>query len=59
MLFSPPRPQSPEPCSRRAEKRPDVIYHLGDWGKEPMALIFGREAREVVERVKVLLSPSP
>ena len=44
-----------ETAVRRAGKRPDVIYHLGDWGKEPMVLIFGRNAREVVERVWELL----
>jgi len=45
-----------ETAVRRAGKRPDVVYHLGDWGKEPMVLIFGREAREVVERVTLLVS---
>ena len=29
---------------------PDVIYHRGDWGKEPMATIFGRTPLEVVEK---------
>ncbi|WP_297499824.1 bifunctional hydroxymethylpyrimidine kinase/phosphomethylpyrimidine kinase [Thermococcus sp.] len=45
-----------ENAVRRAGKRPDVIYHLGDWGKEPMVLVFGGSAREVVERVEVLVS---
>ncbi|AEK72305.1 Phosphomethylpyrimidine kinase (thiD) [Thermococcus sp. 4557] len=48
-----------ETAVKRAGRRPDLIYHLGDWGKEPMTLIFGRDAREVVERVKAILSPSP
>lgn len=26
---------------------PDIIYHTGDWGKEPMAIVFGRDAVEV------------
>ncbi len=30
---------------------PDVIYHYGDWGKEPMAIIFGRTAVEAVGKV--------
>lgn len=34
---------------------PDIIYHEGDWGKEPMITIFGRDAVEVVEKVKKLL----
>ncbi|MDV3103528.1 bifunctional hydroxymethylpyrimidine kinase/phosphomethylpyrimidine kinase [Thermococcus waiotapuensis] len=45
-----------ESAVKRIRKRPDLVYHLGDWGKEPMVLIFGRSAREVVERVELLLS---
>ncbi|WP_297509914.1 bifunctional hydroxymethylpyrimidine kinase/phosphomethylpyrimidine kinase [Thermococcus sp.] len=44
-----------ESAVKRAGKRPDLIYHLGDWGKEPMVLIFGRNTKEVVERVEHLL----
>ncbi|GAB6135475.1 bifunctional hydroxymethylpyrimidine kinase/phosphomethylpyrimidine kinase [Thermococcus prieurii] len=44
-----------ETAVKRAGERPDVVYHLGDWGKEPMVLVFGRDAREVVERVRKLL----
>jgi len=44
-----------ERAVKRAGKRPDVIYHLGDWGKEPMILVFGRDAGEVVKRVRKLL----
>ena len=29
---------------------PDVIYHDGDFGKEPMALIIGRDAVDVVKK---------
>ena len=40
--------------AERAMKRvggvPDVIYHLGDWGKEPMITLLGRTAVEVAER---------
>ncbi|NJE55363.1 bifunctional hydroxymethylpyrimidine kinase/phosphomethylpyrimidine kinase [Thermococcus sp. 21S9] len=44
-----------ETAVKRAGERPDVVYHLGDWGKEPMVLVFGRDAGEVVERVRKLL----
>lgn len=44
-----------ETAVKRAGRRPDLIYHLGDWGKEPMVLVFGRDAGEVVERVRKLL----
>ncbi|NJE84468.1 bifunctional hydroxymethylpyrimidine kinase/phosphomethylpyrimidine kinase [Thermococcus sp. CX2] len=44
-----------ETAIRRVRERPDVIYHLGDWGKEPMVLIFGENPLEVIEKVKELL----
>jgi hydroxymethylpyrimidine/phosphomethylpyrimidine kinase len=31
-------------------KIPDVIYHHGDWGKEPMITLLGRSAKEVAKR---------
>ncbi|MEM3640744.1 MAG: bifunctional hydroxymethylpyrimidine kinase/phosphomethylpyrimidine kinase [Candidatus Bathyarchaeia archaeon] len=34
---------------KKVGKAPDVIYHKGDVGKEPMIVIFGREARELAE----------
>lgn len=46
-----------ETAVKRLGEVPDVVYHLGDWGKEPMVLVFGRSANEVVERVKRLLEP--
>ncbi|MFQ5921111.1 MAG: bifunctional hydroxymethylpyrimidine kinase/phosphomethylpyrimidine kinase [Nitrososphaerales archaeon] len=36
-------------------KMPDVVYHLGDWGKEPMILVFGREPLEVARRIVSIL----
>ena len=35
----------------RAGTVPDVIYHLGDIGKEPMVLILGNSAKEVASKV--------
>ncbi len=37
-------------------KVPDLMYHEGDWGKEPMIIVFGRDAVEVVEKVEKLLN---
>ncbi|MFQ5940655.1 MAG: bifunctional hydroxymethylpyrimidine kinase/phosphomethylpyrimidine kinase [Nitrososphaerales archaeon] len=34
---------------------PDVIYHMGDWGKEPMILIFGKNPTQVCNRVISIL----
>ncbi len=30
---------------------PDIIYHKGDWGKEPMIVFFGETAEEAVEKM--------
>lgn len=34
---------------------PDVVYHLGDWGKEPMILVFGKEPMEVTRKIIAIL----
>ncbi|BAA30255.1 bifunctional hydroxymethylpyrimidine kinase/phosphomethylpyrimidine kinase [Pyrococcus horikoshii] len=44
-----------EVAVKRINKRPDVIYHLGDIGKEPMILIFGRNPREVLDKLRLLI----
>jgi len=36
---------------KRAGKVPDVIYHRGDLGKEPMIVIFGRSAYDLAKLV--------
>ncbi|KPV61588.1 MAG: Bifunctional thiamine biosynthesis protein ThiDN [Candidatus Bathyarchaeota archaeon BA1] len=36
---------------KRAGKVPDVVYHRGDVGKEPMIVIFGKEARELAKLI--------
>jgi hydroxymethylpyrimidine kinase/phosphomethylpyrimidine kinase len=38
-----------EQAIRRAGRVPDIIYHRGDYGKEPMILLLGRTATEVAE----------
>jgi len=40
----------------KAGKVPDVIYDLGDVGKEPMVRILGRNAMEVVNKVLAIAS---
>jgi len=37
-------------------KSPDIIYHKGDIGKEPMILIFGKNPREIIQKVSKLTS---
>jgi len=38
-----------ETAIEEAGEVPDVIYHLGDWGKEPMITLLGRTAMDVAE----------
>lgn len=33
----------------------DIIYHLGDFGKEPMIIIFGQNPQDVLDKVKKIL----
>ncbi len=35
-----------------AESAPDVIFHMGDWGKEPMMLVFGETPQKVVDKIR-------
>ncbi len=44
-----------EEAIKRAGKRPDVIYHLGDLGKEPMVVVFGTSPMDVVGKIKGIL----
>ncbi len=34
---------------KRAGKVPDAIYHKGEIGKEPMIVIFGKQARDIAK----------
>ena len=33
---------------------PDIIYHKGDFGKEPMIIVFGATPTEVVKKIKMI-----
>lgn len=33
-------------------KTPDMIYHTGDWGKEPMIIVFGEDPLKVIEKIE-------
>lgn len=38
-----------------ADDRPEVVYHKGDYGKEPMIIIFGKNPIELVNKIESLL----
>lgn len=48
-------PWGMESAIKKSGHRPDVIYHLGDYGKEPMVVVFGRNPADVAEKVRRLL----
>jgi hydroxymethylpyrimidine kinase / phosphomethylpyrimidine kinase / thiamine-phosphate diphosphorylase len=33
----------------------DIVYHIGDFGKEPMIMVFGEEPKEVLNKIKKIL----
>ena len=33
----------------------DIVYHKGDFGKEPMIMVFGKEPKEVLDKIKKIL----
>lgn len=39
---------------KKLEKPPDVIYHKGDFGKEPMIIIFAKTPALIIEKVSKL-----
>ena len=39
---------------RETTSPPDAIYHQGDFGKEPMILIFGNAPSEIIEKITKL-----
>lgn len=39
----------------RVNSKPDIIYHLGDWGREAMILIFGESPEIVLRKLKMLI----
>lgn len=43
-----------EQAIKRIKTKPDVIYHQGGWGKEPMLVLIGENAVEVAEMADCL-----
>jgi hydroxymethylpyrimidine/phosphomethylpyrimidine kinase len=39
-----------------ANDKPDIVYHKGDLGKEPMIIIFGKEPMDVINKIEKILS---
>lgn len=43
-----------ESAIKKLETPPDIIYHKGDFGKEPMIIIFGKTPALIIEKVSKL-----
>ena len=37
---------------KNVKTSPDIIYHKGDYGKEPMIIVFGNTPSEVLEKIQ-------
>ena len=44
-----------ENAIKHMTNQPDVIYHKGDFGKEPMILIFGDTPNEVLKKIRKIV----
>jgi len=40
---------------KNSTSAPDVIYHKGDFGKEPMIIVFGNNPKQVVSKISKIL----
>jgi len=41
---------------KKSERQPDVIYHKGDFGKEPMTIVFAKSPSLVIKKVLKLFN---
>lgn len=39
---------------QKSQSAPDVIYHMGDFGKEPMILVFAESPKQVIKKISKL-----
>ena len=44
-----------ESAIKNSKKMPDVIYHMGDLGKEPMIIVFGETPNEVLKKISKII----
>ena len=40
---------------KRSTSAPDIIYHTGDYGKEPMIIVFGTTPQDVLRKISKIL----
>ncbi|HXG13818.1 MAG TPA: bifunctional hydroxymethylpyrimidine kinase/phosphomethylpyrimidine kinase [Candidatus Nitrosotenuis sp.] len=40
---------------KKSPSAPDIVYHKGDFGKEPMIIVFGKNPQNVVRKISKIL----
>jgi hydroxymethylpyrimidine/phosphomethylpyrimidine kinase len=40
---------------KKSKSAPDIIYHKGDFGKEPMITVFGKNPKDIVSKISKIL----
>jgi hydroxymethylpyrimidine/phosphomethylpyrimidine kinase len=40
---------------KKTRTSPDIIFHKGDFGKEPMIVVFGASPSEVIKKISSIL----
>ena len=40
---------------KNLQKNPDIIFHEGDFGKEPMIIVFGQNPKKVMEKITKII----
>ena len=40
---------------KNSKKAPDVIFHKGDFGKEPMIIVFGKNPDDVLKNISKII----
>ena len=33
----------------------EIVFHNGDYGKEPMIIIFGKNPMEIIEKINIII----
>ena len=33
----------------------EIVFHDGDYGKEPMIIIFGKDPYEIIDKIKTII----
>ena len=40
---------------KNLEKPPDIVFHKGDFGKEPMIIVYGNDPQDVLKKISIIV----